>query len=103
MCRLTGAILILVSSAVLAGPHAGGGAAHTAAAVSHAPARTAAVAPALQQPQYPLDARDGRGVHRDPSVNRMCTAQQRSGNKCLDRGWNVTVPSSAAAPRHDAP
>ena len=91
MCRLIGATLLLVSSAALAGPQLAGGGGHGAGGMSHAPTRAAAVIAPSLQPQY---ARDNHVVRHDPSVNRMCTAQQRSGNKCLDRGWNVTVPPS---------
>ena len=104
MSRLIPATLLLVSSAALAGPHPGGPAGRaTAGAMSHAPVRSAAVAPAAQLPQYQMTyGRDGHAVHRDPAVNRLCSAQQRSSNACLDRGWNVTVPSGSA-PRRNVP
>lgn len=105
MSRLIPATLILVSSAALAGPHLGGPAVRaTAGAMSHAaPVRSAVVAPTAQLPQYQMTyGRDGHPVHRDPAVNRLCSAQQRSSNACLDRGWNVTVPSGSA-PRRNVP
>ena len=104
MFRLIFATLILVSSAALAGPHPAGPAGRaTTGTMSHAPVRSSAVAPTAQLPQYPTDyGRDGHAVHRDPAVNRLCSAQQRSSNACLDRGWTVTVPSGSA-PRHNVP
>jgi hypothetical protein len=100
MRKPIGPALILVSSAAFvssgafAGGHMGGGGGHASASsnVSHAPAHSAAVEPSSSHnPRMVFDSRRENGAKAAREVDRLCSASDRSANKCLDRGWNVTV------------